>query len=143
MGEGMAGKQVQVDDEVDTEFKKLWKNNRHGDALILKIDKDSMCIQLDEELTGAEVDDVTDELPETKPRYIVYSCKWERGDRVQMPISLIYYKPENTPPNLRMLYTGPVIDLQKRFNLNKVFEVHDSEDFTKEWLLEQLATAHS
>ena len=38
-----------------------------------------------------------------------------------------------------MMYAGSKLSLVKEADITKVFEVRDLEEFTEEWLLEQLA----
>eukprot|EP00301_Raphidiophrys_heterophryoidea_P025794 c8732_g1_i1.p1 GENE.c8732_g1_i1~~c8732_g1_i1.p1 ORF type:complete len:152 (-),score=38.19 c8732_g1_i1:177-584(-) len=133
---------AEISDEVKQRFKALWKRSGDGEAMLLKIDKASHSVVLDQAFDTITLSDLADELTETNPRYIVYSYKWQRGERIQFPISLIYYKPSNTNSEQRMLYTRLVIDLQKQFAVNKVFEIEDSDDLTTDWLVSNLTKAH-
>lgn len=62
--------------------------------LLVKIEKDKLLIVQDEILEDVSIEDVASELPETQPRYVIYSYRHERSDgRVSFPLIFIYYSP--------------------------------------------------
>mmetsp|Transcript_15955 Transcript_15955/g.49840 ORF Transcript_15955/g.49840 Transcript_15955/m.49840 type:complete len:137 (-) Transcript_15955:363-773(-) len=109
-------------------------------ALILKINKKDLVVEIDDEIAqDAQLADIAEELPESVPRYILFSYRWERSDgRLQFPILFIYYCPKQIKPELAMIYSSTQSVLQSRINCNKTLEVQVPEDLTEDWLLSQL-----
>jgi len=109
-------------------------------AIIMKISKDKSLIELEEELENCSTDDVQNALPERNPRYFLYSFKREHGDgRISYPLCFVFSSPLDCKPELNMIYAGSKTPLINELNLTKTFELREVQDFTEEWLAEQLA----
>ena len=76
-------------------------------------------------------------------RYILFSYKYDRGDRVQYSLSLINYLPAACPDKKKMVYARLVPFVFSQFSLNKVLELKDPDDLTEDWLKNHLGgTCH-
>ncbi|OLY78467.1 Glia maturation factor beta [Smittium mucronatum] len=61
------------------------------------------------------------------------------GDgRTTYPLIFIYYCPPTSSPEMMMLYASSQHQFQNELNLGKAYVLHESEEFTKEWLEERL-----
>ncbi|CAH0556654.1 unnamed protein product [Brassicogethes aeneus] len=108
-------------------------------ALILKVDRETQKIILDEQLEDISIEDLQEALPGHQPRYIVLSYKQEHNDgRVSYPLCFIYFTPRDSHAELQIMYAGSKIALQKEADLSRAFEIRELEDLTEEWLLQKL-----
>ena len=65
--------------------------------------------------------------------------RWEHADgRLSYPLCLLFSTPQDCKMELQMMYAGSKLSLVKEAGITKVFEFRDLEDFTEEWLIEQL-----
>ncbi|XP_061174404.1 glia maturation factor beta-like [Saccostrea echinata] len=134
---------VQVCDipaEVVDRLKKFrFRKEKNVAAIMLKVDKNSMKIIIEEEYEDCNVDDLQTELPVSQPRYIVISYVRHHDDgRVSYPLCFVFSSPSGCPPEQQMMYAGSVLSLIQTLGLTKTFDVRNPEEFTEEWLLEQL-----
>ena len=102
--------------------------------------------QIEEEMKGVDVETVADKLEDFalsgSPRYLLYIYKFAHADgRVQFPIAFVLLMPEQTPLELKVLYTRPVVSLCDTFKVNKHFPLDDPEDFDADWLETKLGLA--
>ena len=108
-------------------------------AMILKIDKENLLIELEDHLTETTFEEIADELPEMSPRYIILNYEHKKPDgRVSYPFIFVYYSPAGTKMDLHMLYASCKMDISTKAKITKQFELTDAEDFTSEWLEKQL-----
>ncbi|CAI4228031.1 unnamed protein product [Auanema sp. JU1783] len=104
-------------------------------ALIVKIDKESQQMVLEEHLEDCELDDITNELPQQQPRYLLLSFARKHSDgRVSYPMCLIFYSPPGCSPDQQMLYAGSRNTLVQECELTKNFEIRDIEELTQEYI---------
>jgi Cofilin/tropomyosin-type actin-binding protein len=67
------------------------------------------------------VEDLVMELPDTTPRYVLYSYKYTHSDgRMSYPLCMIYYVPRGIRTSLNMLYASTKPVLVQTFSLMKV-----------------------
>ncbi|XP_062617722.1 glia maturation factor beta-like [Saccostrea cucullata] len=106
---------------------------------MLKVDKNTKKIIIEEEYEDCNVDDLQPELPISQPRYIVISYVRHHDDgRVSYPLCFVFSSPSGCPPEQQMMYAGSVLSLIQTLGLTKTFDVRNPEEFSEEWLLEQL-----
>jgi len=139
----MAGNLVvcSMDAELEAEMKEFRKKKlKVGSALIMKVDRESQKIVLDEILEEVEsLEDLRDSLPDHQPRFIVYTCCLTHSDgRASYPMCFIYHSPRDAKPELQMMYAGSKTDLVNKVQLQHVFEVRELEEITEEWLHSKL-----
>lgn len=128
-----------IPQDVKDELKKFrFAKNNESSALILKVNRESQTIVIDEHLEDVSVDDLQEQLPSHQPRFIIYSYKMIYEDRVSYPICFIFYTPRDSMMELQMLYARSKLLLQKEADLTKSFEIREMEDFTEEWLRAKL-----
>ncbi|KAJ9059776.1 hypothetical protein DSO57_1037988, partial [Entomophthora muscae] len=66
--------------------------------------------------------------------------KQELSDgRVKIPLVLIHYCPPGVSAELNMLYATTRNSLMKESGINRVIELCDKDDLSKNWLEDQLA----
>ncbi|CAD5222285.1 unnamed protein product [Bursaphelenchus xylophilus] len=110
------------------------------DALILKIDKESMTIEVEEELEDVLIEEITQEVPAHQPRFILISFENKIEDgRITYPLCFIFYCPPGCPVELTMLYAGSRNNLVQLCELSKCAEIRDLEDITFEFLANKCA----
>lgn len=108
-------------------------------AIVMKVDKETQKVVLDEEYDNVSLDDLKEELPERQPRFIVYSYTHKHEDgRVSYPLCFIFCSPSGCKPDQQMMYAGSKTALVKESGLTKVFEVRGTEELSEEWLLKKL-----
>ncbi|KAL9656104.1 hypothetical protein ABK040_007722 [Willaertia magna] len=132
---------INVSEEVLQEYKKLkLSQSKTNNALILKIDKETDTIVMDEKLEATTFEDLQELLDECnlQPRFIVLSYVWARGDRTQYPLVFIFYTPKHANPYDMMIYSRSKLPLIKKLDATRSYEIRDYEELTEEWLLEQL-----
>ncbi|CAJ0942570.1 unnamed protein product, partial [Mesorhabditis belari] len=104
-------------------------------AIILKIDKDTHNIILDEEFEDCTIDELREELPSQQPRFVLLSYAIRHADgRTSYPMCLIFYSPPGCSPEQQMLYAGSRNSLVSECELTKNFDIRDVDDFTKEFI---------
>ena len=138
----MAGnvKVCDVDPDLKEKIKKFrFRKATNNAAIIMKVDKARQMVVLDEEYEDYSVEQVSSELPESQPRYVLYSYEFLHDDgRKSYPMCLIFVTPQGCNPEQQMLYAGSVRNLVSEAGLTKVFEIRNVEEFTEEWLRECL-----
>ncbi|KAK3092301.1 hypothetical protein FSP39_000989, partial [Pinctada imbricata] len=134
--------------DMDEDLVKKLKNFRFRKEkdvayMILKVDKNSMKIELDEDDEEEEMDDKIEEiqqrLPENQPRFVVISYVFKHTDgRISYPLCLVNYSPRGSHEKHIMMHSGSVKYVQNTSGITKLYEIRDKDDFTEEWLLEKL-----
>ncbi|XP_032870297.1 glia maturation factor gamma-like [Amblyraja radiata] len=117
-----------------------FRKEKTNAAIVIKVDKESQMMVLDEEHEDISLDSLRNELPERQPRFIVYSCKYVHHDnRVSYPMCLIFSSPQGCHPQQQVMYAGSKNHLVQAAELTKVFEIRSTEELTEDWLSEKLA----
>ena len=111
------------------QFRSRQEKPGHASALVMKVDKESQTIVLDELLENLEsLEELTDSLPDHQPRFIVYTCCLEHADgRNSFPMVFIFLSPRDCKPELQMMYAGSKLDLVNKVRLGNVL----SEDIRR------------
>ena len=128
-----------VPDQLGTDFAqfRLDKSNINK-GMIYKINKEKLIVEVEQEL-DCPFGDIAWELPDSAPRFVAYSYKYEHEDkRVSFPLVFIFYCPQDLNPTLNMLYTSTKQRLQDKLQIAKCWDVQESETLTEEWLKEKL-----
>ena len=88
-------------------------------ALIMKVDRESQTIVMDELLEDLEnLEELRDNLPDHQPRYIIYTCCLSHDDgRASYPMCFIFFSPRDCKPEMQMMYAG-----SRNHLVNKVCE---------------------
>ncbi|KAG9285778.1 hypothetical protein G9A89_013203 [Geosiphon pyriformis] len=120
-------------------FRFAKRSQKGSAAFILKIDREQLLViedQIHDEIT---IEDLVEELPDNSPRYVVLSYQLNHPDgRVSYPLMLIYYSPLSTNPETNMLYASAKTYFQQKADINRVFDLRESELLNDEWLQEKL-----
>lgn len=129
-----------IDGDLKEKLKKFrFRKATNNAAIVMKIEKKKRTIILDEEYEDCSVEDVRDELPDSQPRFIIYSYCYQHDDgRKSYPLCFIFVSPQGCSPEQQMMYAGSMKSLVNEVSLGKVFEVRNPEDLTEEWLREKL-----
>ena len=86
------------------------------------------------------LDDLKDELPEHQPRFVLYTFPYTHADeRISYPLCLIFSSPRESKTELMVMYAGSKLELEKRAEVHKVYEVCDLDDLSIELIKEKLA----
>ncbi len=110
-------------------------------AIVLKIDRPTKAIVIDEVLEDLTADELRDSLPDHQPRFALYTFRLDHegdGGRVSYPMCLIYSTPRDCQTELQMMYAGTKLSLVKEADLTKVFEIRELDELTDEWLRQKL-----
>ncbi|GFN82911.1 glia maturation factor gamma-like [Plakobranchus ocellatus] len=130
----------EMSEEVKASLKKFrMRKEKNIAAIVLKIDKASLQIILDEEFDDISINDLQDELPPHLPRYVCLSYVWKHDDgRVSFPLILIFISPQGCNPELQMMYAGSKLQLVKDGDFTKVIELRSLDEFSEETVLDKL-----
>ena len=80
-----------------------------------------MQVVIDEEFEDMPLDEIVEELPETTPRYFVYTYLYKHADgRVSYPMVFVYISPNGVKPELHMLYAGSKTEVVDALKMTKV-----------------------
>ena len=81
-----------------------------------------------------------EELPDHQPRFLLYSFPHVHADsRISYPLCLIFSSPRESKTELMVMYAGSKLELEKRADVSKVYELSDLDDLCLDWLKEKLA----
>ncbi|XP_051900326.1 glia maturation factor gamma-like [Pristis pectinata] len=130
-----------VDSELLARLKKFrFRKETTNAAIIIKVDKVSQKMVIEEEHEDISPDSLRNELPDRQPRFIVYSYKYVHQDkRVSYPMCLIFSSPQGCNPQQHVMYAGSKNRLVQAAELTKVFEIRNTDELTENWLCEKLA----
>jgi hypothetical protein len=103
--------------------------------------KTSFSFKADGELMeDVTLDDLKDELPEHQPRFVLYTFPYTHADeRISYPLCLIFSSPRESKTELMVMYAGSKLELEKRAEVHKVYEVCDLDDLSLDLIKEKLA----
>jgi len=147
MDQGQQSTICEIDPGLMKEIRKFrFSREVRNRALVMKVDKTSQTVVMDgdilegeEEDGGLTVDDLREALPESQPRFLIYSYKMEHNDgRTSYPLCFIFTTPPGCKMEMRMMYAGSKLHLVRQAELQHVYEIRDLEDFTEEWLQSKL-----
>uniref|UniRef100_A0A0B6Y7Q6 ADF-H domain-containing protein n=1 Tax=Arion vulgaris TaxID=1028688 RepID=A0A0B6Y7Q6_9EUPU len=108
-------------------------------AVVLKIDKASLKIILDEQFENITISDLQDELNPQQPRYVILSYVQKHDDgRVSYPLIFIFISPQGCSPEQQMMYAGSKTKAVKDCDATKVLELRNLDELTEENILDKL-----
>ncbi|KAI7370297.1 hypothetical protein KC354_g1338 [Hortaea werneckii] len=98
-------------------------------AVIYQIDKSTMEIKQVDETIYSNMQELSDELPDNSPRYILlsYPLTMESG-RLSVPYVMINYLPPTCSSEMRMLYAGAKELMRNQAEVNRIIEMDAAED---------------
>ncbi|XP_011455796.1 glia maturation factor beta-like [Crassostrea angulata] len=130
----------EVPQEVVDKLKKFrFRKEKNIAAIMLKVEKKTMKIIIEEEFDDCTIDELQAELPASQPRYLVISYVRHHDDgRVSYPLCFVFSSPVGCHPEQQMMYAGSVLCLIQTLGLTKTFDIRNPEEFDEEWLLQQL-----
>ncbi|KAH9519621.1 hypothetical protein Btru_003159 [Bulinus truncatus] len=130
----------EMSDEVIDRLKKFkLRKEKNIAAIVLKIDKSTLKIVLDEEYDDISISDLQDELPPQQPRYVCLSYIQKHTDgRVSYPLIFIFISPQGCSPELQMMYAGSKTKAVKDGDFTKVIELRSLDDLTDETIVDKL-----
>lgn len=140
-GSGQGSTICEIDPGLMSEIRKFrFSRSVINRALVMKVDKTSQTVVMDGDiLEDIQVDDLREALPESQPRFLIYSYKMEHTDgRTSYPLCFIFTTPPGCKMEMRMMYAGSKLHLVRQAELQHVYEIRDLEDFTEEWLQSKL-----
>jgi len=131
----MSSTTCEIPDEVVQAFKKFKLSNKANAAVLWKINKAELKVELDCTLDDVSLKQIAADLPESVPRYIAYSYKHTHSDgRTSLPLVFIFYCPSDISPTLNMLYASTKTRLINSLQIMKTFDIQSSETLTEDWL---------
>ncbi|RMD45105.1 hypothetical protein DV735_g113, partial [Chaetothyriales sp. CBS 134920] len=98
-------------------------------AKIVQIDIKSQEIRLSSDKTYDSLIDISDDLPDSSPRFVLLSYPLTLSSgRLSVPYVMLYYLPVNCNPNMRMSYAGAVEVLRQQAEVQRVIEIKEAEE---------------
>ncbi|XP_072948559.1 glia maturation factor [Epargyreus clarus] len=112
---------------------------QHNSALIIKVNREKQSLQIDEELSDLEIEDLQEVLPSHQPRFIIYTFRMTHDDgRVSYPLCFIFYTPRDAQMELQVMYAGTQRALAAAVGAPRMLEVRELEELNTEWLNEKM-----
>jgi len=134
-----ASNTCEIPPEVKEAGKQFKLSKKTSYALILKINKEKLMVEIDSTLENQTLEDVASSLPDSAPRYILYSYLHKHADgRTSLPLVFIFYCPRDINPALNIMYASTKTRLINDLQVMKTFDVQTSDDLTEEWLKTKL-----
>eukprot|EP01130_Rhizamoeba_saxonica_P004239 TRINITY_DN173_c0_g1_i1.p1 TRINITY_DN173_c0_g1~~TRINITY_DN173_c0_g1_i1.p1 ORF type:complete len:136 (-),score=30.16 TRINITY_DN173_c0_g1_i1:28-435(-) len=122
-----------------SQFRKWSRTRDVPAAFIIKIDRDSLSCQFDEEHAGLDLEELQEELPPSSPRFIGYIFEHDvDGHRKTYPMVMIFYMPP-TNAEQATLYTSTKIRLEAALNIQRSYQIGDIDELTDEWLFKKFS----
>ncbi|TIA69979.1 hypothetical protein E3P77_03488 [Wallemia ichthyophaga] len=134
-------KTIDIPVQVREELRKFRFSRLEGiSVLIVKINKQKLCLEVDERLENISVEELADELPENAPRYVVISYPLKHADgRLAVPLALINWKPTTSSPEMNTLHASGLSMFQQVAQVSRIVEVRDgAEALTEDYLNKSL-----
>ena len=131
----------QIPDEIVDAFKKFKsRKNPANCAIILTINKNDLIVEIEDTLEDVTMDDLLMEMPDTVPRFVIYSYKytWDDG-RVSYPLFLLFWCPPGINTVSNMLYASTKVPLVQKLGITKEFDIRNPDDFTEDWIKNKLS----
>jgi len=114
-------------------------------AFVVKVNKQTLEMEEENTFSNISLEDLAEELPESKPRYIVISYKLEHPEgRISYPLVLINWAPNASETGLLTLHASALMNFQNTADVSKVIDIRENfeELFTKENFDKQLLTKY-
>merc|ERR1711935_1031552 len=129
-----------ISDEIVKAAKKVrFIKGDHSCCLVMKIDKNTREVVVDEIIEDTPWEEIVEELPERSPRFLAYSFPHTHTDqRKTYPYIFIFCSPTGCKPELQMMYSSTRNPLVNMLEIGKQIDVRSVEEMTKEWLFETL-----
>ncbi|KAJ3326331.1 hypothetical protein HDV06_000207 [Boothiomyces sp. JEL0866] len=134
----MSHQTCQISNDVKDQFKV--RKDKSNAALILKIDVNELLVVVDSYLEGINMSELSEELPDSTPRFVVISFELKHKDgRISYPLTGIYYHPEGSSLNNKMLYaSSSAVTFHEAGIVGKLI---DAEELNDDWLIEKLESS--
>ncbi|KAI0461436.1 hypothetical protein LJB42_001105 [Komagataella kurtzmanii] len=98
------------------------------EALIYHIDTSSYEIKAETDVITS-LEDLVDEVPDSSPRFILLSYPITLQDgRKSSPLVLVYFRPQTSTQEGKMLYAGAVELFRNKAGVNKVLDIDEEEE---------------
>ncbi|KAJ4015146.1 hypothetical protein NW752_006597 [Fusarium irregulare] len=99
-------------------------------AVIYMIDKNTYEIRQDADKTVyTSLDEISDDLPDHAPRFILLSYPLTMGDgRLSVPYVLIFYLPVTCNAEIRMLYAGAKELMRNTAEVGRIIDIETAEE---------------
>ncbi|RMY44525.1 hypothetical protein D0863_16201, partial [Hortaea werneckii] len=104
----------------------IWRTTKREED---QIDKSTMEIKQVDETIYSNMQDLSDELPDNSPRYVLlsYPLTMESG-RLSVPYVMINYLPPTCSSEMRMLYAGAKELMRNQAEVNRIIEMDAAEE---------------
>ncbi|UZJ51671.1 hypothetical protein CBS101457_000991 [Exobasidium rhododendri] len=110
---------------------KTFRMNKHSkgnSAIVVKIDKTKLEMDIEEEFNDVDLEELREELPENSPRFVLLSYELKHRDgRTSFPLVLIYWAPQTSSMDLSTLYTSALQNFSVRADVGKVLDIREGE----------------
>ncbi|KAK4931010.1 hypothetical protein LTR49_002425 [Elasticomyces elasticus] len=98
-------------------------------AVIYQVDKSSMEIKQADDEVYKNMQELSDELPDNSPRYVLLSYPLTLASgRLSVPYVMINYLPPTCSSEMRMLYAGAKELMRNQAEAGRIIEIDSAED---------------
>ncbi|CEH12383.1 Glia maturation factor beta [Ceraceosorus bombacis] len=105
---------------------RMGKRNAGAAALVVKIDKKKLQMEMEEEFDDIGIEELQEELPENSPRFIVLSYELKHRDgRTSYPLIILYWAPPTSSTELSTLYASAISLFSVKADIAKVVELRE------------------
>ncbi|PWN54095.1 glia maturation factor beta [Violaceomyces palustris] len=97
-------------------------------VMVFKIDKKSLSLQVEEEFDSIPLDELSEELPENSPRFLLVTYELVMKDgRLTFPMFIIYWSPQTSSMDQSTLYASSLSNFSVKVDVSKVISLRDGE----------------
>ncbi|PWN23641.1 glia maturation factor beta [Microstroma glucosiphilum] len=107
---------------------RMAKRSSGSAAIVIKVDKKKLLMEMEEQFDDVSLEELEDELPENTPRYILLSYQLSHKDgRVSFPLVLLFWCPETSSVEMSTLYASALSSLSVQSDVGKVVEFREGK----------------
>eukprot|EP01122_Echinamoeba_exundans_P008528 TRINITY_DN2843_c0_g2_i1.p2 TRINITY_DN2843_c0_g2~~TRINITY_DN2843_c0_g2_i1.p2 ORF type:complete len:138 (+),score=32.10 TRINITY_DN2843_c0_g2_i1:70-483(+) len=130
---------VDIPSELVDAFKKFKSSTKANRAWVMKINKEKLIVEVEDELDETSWEELVDGLPDSGPRFVAYSAEyvWDDG-RKSYPLFFLYWCPYSVAVVDGTLYASTKTRLCTALSINKIFDARDKDELSYEWLSNKL-----
>ncbi|KAE9409493.1 glia maturation factor beta [Gymnopus androsaceus JB14] len=121
---------VDIPQDIKDSLRKFrFRRNEGSAAIVIKINKQKLLMEEDEQFDSITIEELAEQLPENSPRYVVLSYALVHSDgRTSYPLVLINWAPLSSEIGHLTLHASALLEFQSTADVSKVIEIRDGPE---------------